>query len=142
MSGRGSTDGYRYREALRPLHVPELTEAFEQALHKVSALAADPGAELDEWNGYGPALSAYAMWAVYALRDRGVFDGQETKDRLKQLAEFQLADVNGAYRGIHYGKTTSWEAPPWWGGPIHVQHQVELIARAPNRYSEATFSRL
>lgn len=141
LPGGGPTDGYRYREALRPLHVPELTQAYEEALHKLSALAVDPGAELDEWHGHGPALSAYAMWAVYALRDHGVLDSEETKGRLKQLATYQLADVNGPYRGIHYGKTKSWEAPPWWGGPIHVRHQVELIALAPHRYSEATFSR-
>jgi hypothetical protein len=133
VPGLGPTNGFRYRDTLRVLDVPEIEEAYELALSTVEKFARSSDNDLGEWTGHGPALSVYAMWAVYALEARRVVDVAETKDRLKYLTDLQ--------RIIHYGRSAGWLAPPWWGSAIHVQHQRALIAEDPARYAPGIFAR-
>ncbi len=134
-AGGGPLDGYRYRSSLRLLDVPEVQESCDEALALVEALAVDQRTELHDWAGHGPALSAYAMWSVYALRDHGVITEAESKPKLKRLAKLQQKDgLYPGYPGIHYGRSTGWLAPPWWGSEIHEAHRQLLAVRAPGRY--------
>lgn len=140
LPGGGSLNGYRYRDTLRPLTNQDLLASLDDARARVEALAQDPNAPLGEWQGHGPALSVYAQWAIYALLDRGLITKDDYLRRLEQLAHIQ--QKNGLYRGypgIHYGRSTGWEAPPWWGTDVHQHHQNQLIAARPQHYSLAMF---
>lgn len=141
LAGGGQNSGHRYREALRPLDSPELVQSYGAALGCLERLAADPCADLGEWVGHGPALSVYAQWAVYALRDRQLIDRDIAHARLGRLAQLQhKGGLGPSYPGIHYGKSSGWSAPSWWGGDMHVVHQAELIRIAPERYSIERFT--
>lgn len=141
LAGGGRLNGYRYRDALRPLTDRELTESYNDGLVRVEALSQDPSAELGEWAGHGPALSVYVQWGVYAMRDRRIIDMDECKARLERLALIQRRDgLHPGYRGIHYGRSGGWEAPRWWGSDLHAQHQCELIQRWPADYSSGLFN--
>lgn len=100
----------------------------------IERTAAGIDSDLGEWVGHAPALSAYAMWAVYALKARNVIDNGETQRRLGHLASLQKTPGMRSERGA------GWLAPPWWGSTIHVHHQHLLIAKRPGRYSTTTFS--
>lgn len=139
LPGRG---GYRYRDTLRPLANRDLLESHGDALRRVEALSQEPlGDCLGEWRGHGPALSVYIQWAVYALRDRALITADESLQRLETIARLQQR--NGLYpgcKGIHYGRSSGWEAPPWWATDIHAQHREKLISLWPERYSEELFA--
>lgn len=131
--GLGPDNGFRYRSALLPLDIPELREACGLALAAVERLAERSNSPLGEWAGHGPALSVYAMWAVYALRDSGSITRDDAVVHLRRLTELQ--------RVIHYGRSAGWLAPPWWGSAdIHQSHQQALIDRDGSRYSAALFA--
>lgn len=131
--GLGSDNGHRYRDALRKLDAPEIVEAHDVSLSTIERYATDAGADLGEWAQHGPALSVYNMWAIYALEEHGVISVGEVDRRLKHVAELQ--------RVLHYGRSTGWLAPPWWGSDVHRQHQRALIARDPDRYTVDSFRR-
>lgn len=142
LAGGGARNGYRYRDTLDPLASEELIESYEDSLAAVTALAQDRHADLGQWRGHGAALSVYAQWAVQGLRARDLITAHEWKSRLEVLATLQQR--NGLYRGypgLHYGRTSSWEAPGWWGTDVHAQHCEDLIAKAPQRYSMELFGR-
>lgn len=141
LSGGGPLNGYRYRDALRPLADRELVESYDDGLARVVALSQVPSASLGEWAGRGPALSVYVQWAVYALRDRQIITWEESNLRFEQLARIQRRDgLYAGYRGIHYGRPDGWEAPRWWGSDVHRQHRCELISRWPASYSRELFT--
>ncbi|MBU8813641.1 hypothetical protein KL953_32720 [Mycolicibacterium goodii] len=132
VAGAGSTDGFRYRDTLSALDTPEVLQASALALTATENLADNPDSDLGQWAGHGPALSVYAMWAVYALEAHAVITHAEAVKRLKHLADLQ--------RVIHYGRSAGWLAPPWWGSTIHIQHQQALTSKDPVRYPPAAFT--
>lgn len=141
LAGGGPSSPFRYRDALGPLDSPELIQSCAAALDRLERLAVDPSADLGEWVGHGPALSVYAQWAVYALRDRQLIDSGAAQLRLGRLAQLQhKGGLGPSYPGIHYGKSSGWSAPSWWGGDMHAVHQAELIGMAPQRYSTERFN--
>ncbi|SIE16481.1 hypothetical protein [Mycobacteroides abscessus] len=140
LPGGGYENGYRYRDTLRPLATPELNESYTEALALIEELAQNPAAQLGDWKDRGPALSVYAQWAVYALRDRGVLTGEEAVNHFKHLAALQ--QKNGLYQGfpgIHYGKSIGWLAPKWWETGTHKRHQAELRKKNPAHYTKELF---
>ncbi|OBG20531.1 hypothetical protein A5768_28690 [Mycolicibacterium fortuitum] len=134
MAGHGSANGFRYRDTLSALDVPEIEESFADALTGIEHAAGGIDSDLGDWSGHAPALSAYAMWAVYALMAHNVIDAAETRCRLGHLAALQRTPGIRSERGL------GWLAPPWWGSTIHVRHQHLLVAKNPVRYTAATFS--
>lgn len=140
-AGGGPDAAFRYRESTRLLQEPELLQSYSEAIDRIEAYAANSSAPLDEWDGHAPALTVYAQWAVYALRNCGAIDDSETHRRLARVAKLQQRDGLGrGYPGIHRGRSAGWAAPAWWGGSIHAQHRDELIRRAPERYSLTDFT--
>lgn len=140
LSGGGPLNGYRYRDTLRPLALQELIESHDEATALVEELAKSRSAPLGLWRARGPALSVYAQWAVYALRERDAITQEVFLARLERLA--QLQQRNRLYRGfpgIHYGSSAGWEAPPWWSGPLHLEHQALLMVKNPDHYTQALF---
>lgn len=134
VAGRGSTDGFRYRDTFKTLDVPEIMQAYCAAWAAVKRYAAGGAdSELGEWAGHCPALSVYAMWAVLALEAHQIVNADETNGRLKLLADAQ--------RKVHRGRSAGWLAPPWWGSEVHATHQAMLIAAEPGRYSASVFAR-
>jgi hypothetical protein len=129
----GAQGGFRYQDSLKALDIPEVVEVYDLALAAIEGFAASSDSDLGMWTGHGPALSVYAQWAVYSLETYRVIDVREAKHRFKHLAELQ--------RAIHYGRSTGWLTPPWWGSEVHAQHQGALIARAPDRYTADVFTR-
>lgn len=111
---------------------PEVLQASALALAATENLADNPDSDLGQWVGHGPALSVYAMWAVYALEAHAVITHAEAVKRLKHLADLQ--------RVIHYGRSAGWLAPTWWGSTIHIQHQQALASKDPVRYPPAAFT--
>lgn len=123
----------RYRDALSVLDIPEIIEAHDLSLEMIECCADDPESDLGDWAGHGPALSVYTMWAVYALKERGVIGAEDADSRLTRVAELQ--------RVIHYRRTAGWLAPSWWGSDVHRQHRVALIAKDRSRYTLEGFRR-
>lgn len=131
LAGLGPTNGYRYRDTLQVLNTPEITQAHQLALAALRSAATGDDSGLDQWHGHAPALSVYAMWAVYVLEDRKAITADETRHHLAELA--------GIQRLVHHGRSSGWSAPPWWGTGIHAQHRAALIAHDPENYSPQTF---
>ncbi|WP_074332410.1 hypothetical protein [Mycobacteroides abscessus] len=125
---------------MRPLADDDLVDSQADALARIEALAVDRGADLGQWQGNGPALSVYVQWAIYALRGRNLISMEESLLRLGRVAVLQQKNrLYPGHPGIHYGRPGGWEAPIWWGTEVHKQHQLELIARAPQHYSMERF---
>ncbi|MFV8227450.1 hypothetical protein [Mycolicibacterium fortuitum] len=125
------SDGFRYRDALRPLAAQELTDTHYDAMDRVITYIDDPSADLAEWQGHAPALTVLVQWTVYALMAHGLITDEDAQLQFTQLADIQ--------RVIHHGRPNGWSPPPWWGSDVHREHQTALIATYPQRYSEATF---